>query len=141
MNNVCDVIIGADHGQGAVRCSLKIHILSPSEHQRKYNSSLVSRTFPWAHISCKKDTHTILALLNKATNKAIHQLKLRKVIGIRDENDTIVCVIIERNAIELNVIANDDNQTILTYSIENETQLMTVNDNSFIGRGEHVFLE
>ena len=120
---------------------MKISLLSPSEHQRKSNSSLGSRTFPWAHISCKKDTHTILALLNKATNKAIHQLKLRKVIGIRDENDTIVCVIIERNAIELNVIVNDDNQTILTYSIENETQLMTVNDNSFIGRGEHVFLE
>ena len=131
---VCDVIIGADHGQGAVRCSLKINLLPPSERRKNCNSSLGSRTFPWAHISCKKDTHTILALLNNPTNKAIRQLKYGKLIGIRDNNGTVTCVVISRLASEMSVIVNDNDQTQLQFMIENKMHEININVNP---TGEH----
>lgn len=124
---VCHVIIGADHRQGAVRCSLKINLLPPSERRKNCNSSLGLRTFPWAHISCKKDTHTILALLNEPTNKAFRQLKYGKLIGIRDENGTVTCVVISRLASEMRIIVNDNDQTKLQFIIGNETHQINVN--------------
>ena len=63
------MVVGADHGVGALRGSVKIILRS------KDNDVLKSYILQFCYIDCKKDTYEILKnTISKSANSALHRI-------------------------------------------------------------------
>jgi hypothetical protein len=86
-----EVVVGRDHGQGALRRFAKILLTSPKLRKEKEDLSYGCPIIKLCHVQCKKDTYHIIK--NTATpllNDSINHLKASQCIIITDKARQLV---------------------------------------------------
>jgi hypothetical protein len=120
--SLCTLIAGADHGQGAWRSWLKISTISGAEVRirmacdQSFDPKTAFVTLQFAHITCKKDHHEILASsVSKVISAAYEKLLSSSLVFIKAPNkDKVRPVYLSKHAKEIAIGSGS-----LTYTLSN----------------------
>ncbi len=115
------VVVGLDHGQGAMRGFAKFLLTSPQLHKEKNDLSYGCPIANLCHVQCKKDTY--LVVRDTVTNslvESIEYLQQNKLVVVSNKSrDVVQAVYVPKGA--TNIRINNDHQLELEAGYDGET--------------------
>ena len=112
-------IFSSDHGAGASLSAIRFLLEDSNKRREKGSADYGTVTFPFAHITCRKDPSEILELVKDNVNNGKNKLDSSKLVAVKDDKNVVRCGLIPKNAIVRSVREDDDtdNSCILEYII------------------------
>jgi hypothetical protein len=124
-----EVVVGMDHGQGALRRFAKILLTLPKLRKEKEDLSYSCPIVKLCHVQCKKDTYCIIK--NTATpllNDSINHLKASRGIIVTDKGRQLVqACLVPHESTNIHINAVHD----LCYNNSGQVQVQVALDEQF----------
>ena len=119
-------VIGADHGAGSSKYTIRINFLHSSQRRERDSIDYGSRTIQFAEIRCKKDFHSIQAKLAPVINDGVDILQSSMLVAVLFDNGEMICEFIPSNATQIKT-QTEDTKSYLVYEHNDKTYKDKIN--------------